>query len=72
MTDEKFVRLRVHRNNIDRYRQLLKTTLTDIERDFIELRLSEEQAAIDALFLLKVRASSSKSESEGILREARS
>ena len=58
MSDEKFVRLRVHRNNIDRYRQLLKTTLTDLERDFIELRLSEEHAAIEALFLLKVRVSS--------------
>ena len=70
MTDEKFVRLRVHRNNIDRYRLLLKTTLTDLERDFIELRLFEEQAAIEALFLLKVRACSSKNESEGIFPEA--
>ena len=38
-----------HRNNIKRYERLLKTYLTDIERDFIEVRLSE---ARDALSLL--------------------
>jgi hypothetical protein len=38
-----------HRNNIKRYERLLKTYLTDIERDFIEVRLSE---AVDALSLL--------------------
>jgi hypothetical protein len=38
-----------HRNNITRYERLLKTYLTDIERDFIEVRLSE---AKDALSLL--------------------
>lgn len=65
MTDEESVRFRVHRNNIARYRQLLKTALTDLERDFIQLRLSEEQVAIEALSLLKVRACSSGNESEG-------
>jgi hypothetical protein len=35
-----------HRNNISRYERLLKTYLTDIERNFIELRLWEERAAL--------------------------
>jgi len=35
-----------HRNNINRYERLLKTYLTDIERNFIELRLREEHVAL--------------------------
>ena len=35
MVDEKFVRLRTHHGNIQRYRQLLETSLTDLEREFI-------------------------------------
>jgi hypothetical protein len=35
-----------HRNNIERYERLLRTHLTDIERDYIELRLSEERDAL--------------------------
>jgi hypothetical protein len=46
MTDEKFALMRAHRNNIGRYRRLLKTDLTDLERGFIEKRLVEEQSAL--------------------------
>ena len=49
MLDERFVRLRSHRNNIARYRRLLKTSLTDLERQFIERRLSEEQSEFELL-----------------------
>jgi hypothetical protein len=49
MMDEKLARLRAHRNNISRYRRLLKTKLTKIEREFIGRRLSEEQLALDSL-----------------------
>ena len=49
MTDEKFARLRTHRNNISRYRRLLKTKLTEFERQFIERRLSEERYAMERL-----------------------
>jgi hypothetical protein len=35
-----------HRNNIRRYRRLLETHLTNAERDYIELRLSEERAVL--------------------------
>jgi hypothetical protein len=38
-----------HRNNISRYERLLKTYLTEIERNFVELRLSEEHAALRLL-----------------------
>jgi hypothetical protein len=47
--DEKLARLRVHRNNVHRYRRLLSTRLSDLEREFLSKRLSEEQIAIDAL-----------------------
>jgi hypothetical protein len=49
MTEEHFVRLRTHRDNIQRYSRLLETRLTDFERQFIEKRLAEEQVAIEAL-----------------------
>ena len=49
MIEESFARLRTHRSNIQRYRQLLETRLTDLERQFIEKRLSEEQSALETL-----------------------
>lgn len=49
MIEESFARLRTHRNNVQRYRQLPETRLTDLERQFIEKRLSEEQSAIESL-----------------------
>jgi hypothetical protein len=49
MLDEKLARLRTYRNNIHRYRQLLRTKLTDLERQFIERRLREEQSAFTVL-----------------------
>jgi hypothetical protein len=49
MMDEKLARLRTHRNNINRYRRLLRSKLSDLERDFIERRLSEEQSAFEKL-----------------------
>ena len=49
MMDENIARLRTHRNNIARYRRLLRTKLTDLERQFIERRLSEEQSDYERL-----------------------
>ncbi|MBR0844788.1 hypothetical protein JQ607_31700 [Bradyrhizobium liaoningense] len=49
MLDQDLARIRAHRNNLHRYRRLLKTKLSDIERHFIERRLAEEQAALEAL-----------------------
>jgi hypothetical protein len=49
MIDENFARLRTHRNNVQRYRHLLETSLTALERQFIAKRLAEEQSAIEAL-----------------------
>jgi hypothetical protein len=49
MIDESLARLRAHRLNIDRYRRLLRTNLTALERDFIERRLREEQSELDSL-----------------------
>ena len=49
MLDAKFARLRTHRNNIARYRRLLNTNLTDLERQFIERRLSEEHSEFELL-----------------------
>jgi hypothetical protein len=49
MTDMALARLRTHRNNIERYRHLLETKLTELERKYIERRLSEEQSTLEAL-----------------------
>jgi len=65
MIDEKLARLRTHRSNIHRYRALLKTRLTDLEREYLVRRLSEEQDAIDMLsastFPLTLTASNGRS-----------
>ena len=42
MIDENFARLRTHRGNIQRYRHLLETSLTDFEREFVSKRLAGE------------------------------
>ena len=44
--DEKLAHLRCARSNIERYRRLLKTQLTDYERDYIRKCLAEEQTKI--------------------------
>jgi hypothetical protein len=49
MTDEKVARRRAHDNNISRYRRLLETTLSDLERGFVERRLNEERLAVQSL-----------------------
>jgi hypothetical protein len=49
MIDENLARLRAHRNNVHRYRRLLATRLSDLERAYIERRLGEEQASMEAL-----------------------
>lgn len=49
MVDEKLSRIRARTSNIRRYRRLLKTQLTELERSFILKRLSEEQNALAEL-----------------------
>ena len=49
MIEEKIARQRTYRNNINRYRGLLKTELSALERQFIERRLYEEESAMESL-----------------------
>jgi hypothetical protein len=49
MMDDELARMRSHRNNIIRLRRLLKTRLTQHERQLIYKSVSEEQLALDAL-----------------------
>jgi hypothetical protein len=49
MLDIASARFRTHRNNIARYRRLLETNLTELEREYIQRRLSEEQSNLEAL-----------------------
>jgi hypothetical protein len=49
MLDEKLERLRTHQAGIDRYRRLLATRLSELERAYIKRRLREEQASVRAL-----------------------
>jgi len=41
--------LRAHRNNIRRYKRLLETELTELERQFVTRRIAEEKSAIERL-----------------------
>jgi len=47
--DETLALTRAHRSNIARYLRLLKTDLTELERRFLERRLTEEQATLDKI-----------------------
>lgn len=49
MIDERLARVRTLRNNIERYRRLLQTRLTELEREFIEKRLAEEQSNLESV-----------------------
>ena len=49
MIDQQLARLRAHRSNIQRYRNLLQTSLTDLERQFVEKRLTEEQSSLESV-----------------------
>jgi hypothetical protein len=48
-TDLRTAKMRAHRDNIRRYKRILATDLTDLERQFVTRRLAEEQSAIRAL-----------------------
>ena len=45
-----------HHRNIERYRNLLKTQLTSVERDFVKRRLSEERASLRQVSIARRRA----------------
>ena len=49
MIDQQLAQLRTHRSNIQRYRNLLKTSLTELERQFVQKRLTEEQSNLESL-----------------------
>jgi hypothetical protein len=49
MADHSGVRIQGHRRNISRYEKLLKTYLIDVEREYVERRLSEEISALQIL-----------------------
>jgi hypothetical protein len=52
MIDENWDHLRARWNNVRRYRRLLQTELTELERRYIEKRLNEEKSAMESLTAL--------------------
>jgi hypothetical protein len=56
MTEIDCVRLQAHTSNIGRYKRLLETELSELERNLIERRLSEERSRLSSL--AELRASS--------------
>jgi hypothetical protein len=50
MTDPREALIHYRKANIRRYCRLLETQLTELERNYISRRLSEERTALDALF----------------------
>jgi hypothetical protein len=53
--DEITIRLQAHRQNVARYRSLLRTELTELERAFIDRRIAEEESALRRLNALARR-----------------
>ncbi len=49
MLDITSARLRTLRSNIARYRRLLETSLTELEREYVQRRLSEELFSLETL-----------------------
>ena len=43
------IRLNTHQKNIERYEDLLETKLSELERQYIEKRISEERLAMAML-----------------------
>jgi hypothetical protein len=43
------IQIVAHRQNIDRYKALLRSELTALERDFIRRRIAEEEAEVRRL-----------------------
>jgi hypothetical protein len=43
------IQIVAHRQNIDRYKALLRTELTKLEREFIRRRIAEEEAEVRRL-----------------------
>lgn len=43
------VQMRTHQKNIDRYKDLLESELSEVDRQYIEKRLSEERLTIATL-----------------------
>ena len=43
------IRLSIHQKNIERYEDLLDTKLSELERQYIEKRISEERSAMAML-----------------------
>ena len=43
------IRLSIHQKNIERYEDLLETKLSELERQYIEKRISEERLAMAVL-----------------------
>jgi hypothetical protein len=55
----RIVELRTHQTNIDRYENMLKSELSDVERQFVQRRLSEERFTIALLLFMSPSAPSS-------------
>jgi hypothetical protein len=49
MIDAVKARITVHQRNLMRYRRILTTPLTDVERDYVKRRMEEERGLLEQL-----------------------
>ena len=52
MDEKRTAQLLTHQKNIERYQSLLKTKLSEVEKHYIERRLSEERFAMSMLHFM--------------------
>jgi len=65
------IRLSTHQKNIERYEDLLETKLSELERQYIEKRISEERLAMAMLqFMSPASAGQRGTNLPGALEEA--
>src|SRR5579864_9194377 len=56
--NDRTARLRAHKQNIDRYQSLLTTNLSELELQFLQIRLSEERISLAMLEYMSPSGSS--------------
>jgi hypothetical protein len=49
MIDAVKARIAAHQRNLMRYRRILTTPLTDVERDYVKRRMEEERSLLEQL-----------------------
>jgi hypothetical protein len=68
--NDRTARLRAHKQKIDRYQSLLTTNLSELELQFLQIRLSEERISLAMLEYMSPSGSSNRPDFPGPSRSS--